>query len=180
MAGIMATTPTLKTARLTLRPFTTSDAPAVERQAGAREVALNTLHVPHPYPPGAALEWISGHQADLDEGRADEFAVDDGEVVGAIGLMMSSTASRRSATGSVCPSGAEAMPRRRRGKWCGTDSRSVRWRGSSRVTSAAIPHPAECAERRPAIRRDAAPPSQKVGRVCRRRVLGILREEWRG
>ncbi|MFL5579567.1 MAG: hypothetical protein ACJ8AO_04265, partial [Gemmatimonadaceae bacterium] len=45
------------TARLVLRPFTPADGPDVERLAGAREVADTTLHVPHPYPPGAGAAW---------------------------------------------------------------------------------------------------------------------------
>lgn len=75
--------PVLKTARLTLRPFTLEDAPRVQLLAGAREVALNTLSIPHPFPEGAAAAWISKHAADPD-GYA--FALDDGELAGAIGL----------------------------------------------------------------------------------------------
>jgi RimJ/RimL family protein N-acetyltransferase len=37
--------PTLTTDRLVLRPFTPDDAPAVERLAGAREVAATTYAV---------------------------------------------------------------------------------------------------------------------------------------
>jgi RimJ/RimL family protein N-acetyltransferase len=78
--------PTLNTARLVLRPFTLSDAPAVQRLASDREIAANTLLIPHPYPEGAAEEWIRGH-----DGASDNtiFAIaprDGGEVMGAIGL----------------------------------------------------------------------------------------------
>ena len=59
----------------------------MQRLAGAREVAATTLAIPHPYPDGAAEEWISGH-----EGRDDAtFAIErreDGALVGAIGLRM--------------------------------------------------------------------------------------------
>ena len=55
----MTAQPTLHTSRLTLRPFTLDDAPAVQRLASAYEVALNTLLIPHPYPDGAAEEWIA-------------------------------------------------------------------------------------------------------------------------
>ena len=80
--------PTLRTARLTLRPFGMSDAPAVQELAGAREIALNTLVIPHPYPEGAAQEWIGKHQADFDEDRIVHFAVDDGQLTGAMGLVL--------------------------------------------------------------------------------------------
>lgn len=71
----------MKTERLTLRPFTLEDAPAVQTLAGVYEVALNTLMVPHPYPDGAAEAWIA-----MEEPH--RFAIDDGQLVGAIGLMM--------------------------------------------------------------------------------------------
>jgi ribosomal-protein-alanine N-acetyltransferase len=49
----------LETERLVLRPPDLADAPAIQRLAGAREVALNTLMIPHPYPDGAAEAWIT-------------------------------------------------------------------------------------------------------------------------
>ena len=49
----------LATERLLLRPPDLADAPAIQRLAGAREVAYNTLLIPHPYPDGAAEEWIT-------------------------------------------------------------------------------------------------------------------------
>ena len=75
----------LTTKRLTLRPFTIADAPDVQTLAGAREVALNTLHIPHPYPEGAAEAWIAKHQQDQSE---IVFAIDaDHRLIGAIGLV---------------------------------------------------------------------------------------------
>ena len=73
----------IATQRLTLRPFTAADAPDVQRLAGAREVAENTLLIPHPYPDGAAEVWIAGHEERRD---VFSFAIDDGHLVGAIGL----------------------------------------------------------------------------------------------
>ena len=53
--------PTLATRRLTIRPFAEVDAPDVERLAGDVRVAKSLLSMPHPYPAGAALEWIGRH-----------------------------------------------------------------------------------------------------------------------
>lgn len=72
----------LVTQRLHLRPFTAADAAAVQRLAGAHEVALNTLLIPHPYPDGAAEAWIAKHAQSAEL----TFAIDDGQLVGAIGL----------------------------------------------------------------------------------------------
>ncbi len=78
--------PILTTERLVLRPFVLADAPAVQRLAGDREIAANTLLIPHPYPEGAAEEWIKGH----DEQSPNQiFAISlrgVGEAMGAIGL----------------------------------------------------------------------------------------------
>jgi RimJ/RimL family protein N-acetyltransferase len=84
----MTVLPVLRTARLTLRPFELADASAVQRLAGAYEVALNTLTVPHPYPDGAAEEWIRKQQEELEAGRLQNFAVADAcGLVGSMGLM---------------------------------------------------------------------------------------------
>ncbi|MEK6371707.1 MAG: GNAT family N-acetyltransferase [Acidobacteriota bacterium] len=75
------------TERLVLRPFTLADAPAVQRLAGAREIALNTLLIPYPYPEGAAEAWISKPRDPNDI----NFAItlrESGELVGAIGLVV--------------------------------------------------------------------------------------------
>lgn len=79
--------PVLRTERLVLRPFTLADAPAVQQLASAYEVALNTLMVPHPYPDGAAERWIGTHQTEFEEDRSINFAIDDGQLTGAIGLI---------------------------------------------------------------------------------------------
>ena len=51
----------LATKRLLLRPFTLDDAPAVQHLVSAYEIAENTLLIPHPYPDGAAADWIAKH-----------------------------------------------------------------------------------------------------------------------
>ena len=82
--------PTLRTGRLVLRPFTLADAPDVQRLAGAYEVALNTLAIPHPYPDGLAEQWIARHQADWDEDKLVHVAIDDGQLAGAMVLVLQS------------------------------------------------------------------------------------------
>lgn len=84
----MTQRPSLRTARFALRPFDASDAPAVQELVGEYDIALNTLMIPHPYPEGAAAEWIAKHQSDFDENRIVHFAIDDGAVAGAMALVM--------------------------------------------------------------------------------------------
>lgn len=88
----MTAQPTLETARLILRPFTVTDAPVVQRLAGAFEVADTTLNIPHPYPEGAAREWIATHGDNFAEGSAVTFAIvvrETDEVAGAVSLGIS-------------------------------------------------------------------------------------------
>ena len=86
--------PTLRTDRLVLRPFVLTDAPAVQALASVRELADTTLNIPHPYPAGAAEEWIATHGAASATGAAAAFAVTErvrdhaGPVVGAISLVV--------------------------------------------------------------------------------------------
>jgi ribosomal-protein-alanine N-acetyltransferase len=85
----MGQIPTLMTPRLTLRPFTLDDAPAVQRLAGAWEIAETTANIPYPYEDGMAEEWISTHQERFDKGEAVSLAITlstDGRLMGAIGL----------------------------------------------------------------------------------------------
>lgn len=77
--------PTIRTRRLVLRPFSMADAPRVQQLAGAREVALNTMQIPHPYPDGAAAQWIAQQEANPDQYN---FAIDDGQLAGSIGLRL--------------------------------------------------------------------------------------------
>ena len=85
------TRPTLETERLLLRPFGLEDAPALQSLASAREIAATTLTIPHPYPDGAAAEWISGRAAAFERGEAVDFAIvvrDEEVLVGAVGLRL--------------------------------------------------------------------------------------------
>lgn len=80
--------PTLHANRILLSPFTLDDAAPVRRYAGDPKVARTTLHVPHPYPDGAAEKWIASHLLHYLEKRNAVFAVRSptGDVIGAINL----------------------------------------------------------------------------------------------
>ncbi|MEP6690586.1 MAG: GNAT family N-acetyltransferase [Gemmatimonadaceae bacterium] len=85
----VADQPILRTLRLALRPFAAEDAPMVQRLAGAREIADTTLHIPHPYPDGAAEAWIASHRLAWESGNSASFAITDaasGALIGAVGL----------------------------------------------------------------------------------------------
>lgn len=87
----MKTMPKLKSERLTLRPFTLDDAKAVQKLAGDKKIAETTLDMPHPYPDGAAEEWISTHQKQFERNKEIIWAItknDTGELVGAIGFKL--------------------------------------------------------------------------------------------
>jgi [ribosomal protein S5]-alanine N-acetyltransferase len=81
--------PTLETNRLILRPFVAADAPAVQRLASAREIADVTANIPHPYPDGAAEQWIATHALEYETGTHITVAIvvrGEAEICGAIGL----------------------------------------------------------------------------------------------
>jgi ribosomal-protein-alanine N-acetyltransferase len=85
------TQPTLETPRLVLRPFALADAPHIRELAGAVEIADTTLSIPHPYPEGAAAEWIALHGEMYARGAAANWAIvpkEDGVLAGAIGLVL--------------------------------------------------------------------------------------------
>ncbi len=78
--------PELITAHLRLRPFVLADAPAVPRQAGAREVAATTLRIPHPYTAGDAETFL---RLRSEPSFGYSFAITvlaSGELCGAVGL----------------------------------------------------------------------------------------------
>jgi ribosomal-protein-alanine N-acetyltransferase len=70
----MAPFPILRTERLLLRQFQSSDAPEVQRLAGVKEVAAGTF-LPHPYPDGTAEQWIASQQEEFDADTFVNFAI---------------------------------------------------------------------------------------------------------
>jgi ribosomal-protein-alanine N-acetyltransferase len=91
------TQPVLTTGRLVLRPFTLADAPRVHELAGAPQIADTTLSIPHPYPEGAAEQWIALHAESYVRGVGVNWAIvpkDGGGPAGAVGLMLTPEHSR--------------------------------------------------------------------------------------
>jgi ribosomal-protein-alanine N-acetyltransferase len=85
----MKSRPTIQTSRLVLRPFTDDDIPSVQELASHRAIAENTASIPHPYPEGAAAQWIATHDEDFEQDRIHHFAIAlDGRAVGSIGLIL--------------------------------------------------------------------------------------------
>lgn len=83
--------PTLRTKRLTLRPFNLTDADEVQRMASNYELYKTTLNIPHPYEEGMAEAWISSHDADLTERHLVTLALvrtEDNQLVGSLTLGM--------------------------------------------------------------------------------------------
>lgn len=85
-------TVTIETRRLLLRPFTAADAAAVEGYVARWEIARMTTRIPHPYPEGAAIKWIAGHEAARRDASEYTFAVTlqgEDKAIGAVGLRRS-------------------------------------------------------------------------------------------
>ena len=94
--------PILETTRLLLRPFAATDAPDVQRLAGAPEVADTTLNLPHPYAVSDAEQWIASQPARFAAGSNVAYALTrrtDGVLLGAISLMNISERHRRAELG---------------------------------------------------------------------------------
>ncbi|MBU2492125.1 MAG: GNAT family N-acetyltransferase [Bacteroidetes bacterium] len=84
----------IKTERLLLRPFNLNDAKRVQQLAGDKRISDTTLFIPHPYPDGAAEEWISTHKEKAESGNEYVFAItlkDQNDIIGAIGLVVNKT-----------------------------------------------------------------------------------------
>lgn len=88
---MMDAIPTLETRRLRLRSLTLADAPAVQRLAGAPEIADTTLNIPHPYADDLAEQWIAGLAEVARSGAGRTWAIADRSsdaLLGAIGLII--------------------------------------------------------------------------------------------
>ena len=86
--------PSLESTRYILRPFTADDAPAVQLLAAEKRISDMVSNIPHPYPEGAALQWISTHVPGWEKGVQASFAIVDKtnhELCGAIGLSIDTT-----------------------------------------------------------------------------------------
>lgn len=81
--------PTLETERLILRPLENGDAARIQELAGEREIAANTLAIPHPYTIKDARWWIKDQRKFFARGERVDFVMtrkEDSILVGAIGL----------------------------------------------------------------------------------------------
>lgn len=81
-----------ETTRLYLRFFELSDAANVQQLAGSEEVARTTLAIPHPYPDGAAENWIEAVRQLSESGDSYAFAMitkDDGTLIGNMSMGVS-------------------------------------------------------------------------------------------
>lgn len=86
--------PSLDTERFLLRPFTSEDAARVQLLAADKRISEMVSNIPHPYPDGAALDWITTHRPAWEAGSQASFAIIDkatNELRGAIGLSLKMT-----------------------------------------------------------------------------------------
>jgi ribosomal-protein-alanine N-acetyltransferase len=83
--------PVLETERLVLRPYSLADARRVQEMCGDEAVASTTLAIPHPYPDGAAEQWISTHADGFRKGSEVTLAITQrpgGLVVGSMAIFV--------------------------------------------------------------------------------------------
>ncbi|MGB5615209.1 MAG: GNAT family protein [Desulfobacterales bacterium] len=67
---------TLETPRLRRRPREQSDASAIQKAAGAREIADTMISLPHPYPAGEAERYAIRQLSERDAGRSVTFIIE--------------------------------------------------------------------------------------------------------
>lgn len=82
--------PSLVTERLILRPLQLTDAERVCDLAGDREIAAQSIQIPHPYDVEDARMWIITQNEEFEDGKQLNFAIierNSGELIGVIGLL---------------------------------------------------------------------------------------------
>ena len=93
----MTDQPTLTTDRLKLRPLTLVDALRVQCLAGDFAIADTTVLIPHPYPDGAAEQWIATHADTFRRRAAVAFGIEEnasGQIVGVIDIVLTPSQER--------------------------------------------------------------------------------------
>ena len=96
-AAIAGPRPVLETARLVLRPYRLGDAADLQRLAGDRRIAATTATIPHPYPDGAAEEFIGAQEERWRDGTHLTCAITERGVdalMGAVGLVFAAEHAR--------------------------------------------------------------------------------------
>jgi ribosomal-protein-alanine N-acetyltransferase len=68
--------PVLETQRFRLRPIELSDAPVIQKAAGAREISDTMISIPHPYPAGEAERYVQRQRSERDIGRLAAFVIE--------------------------------------------------------------------------------------------------------
>ena len=87
----------IETERLFLRKLTQTDADRIEELAGDYDVAKTTLNIPHPYPKGAAKDFIERTLLAEDDGEIHTYAIvekRENNVIGIIGIKLTLTHER--------------------------------------------------------------------------------------
>jgi [ribosomal protein S5]-alanine N-acetyltransferase len=83
----VASFPVIDTPRLRLRRPALDDAPEMRRLAGDPAVADTTLNIPHPYPEGAAEQWIAEQWTAFAAGTDTAFTITEREADRLIGVI---------------------------------------------------------------------------------------------
>ncbi len=81
--------PSLESKRLLLRPFVPADATTIQLLASDKRIAATTLSIPHPYPEGAAANWLAQQAKLIDQAKLLPFAITrktDAELLGVVSL----------------------------------------------------------------------------------------------
>lgn len=79
--------PVLETPRLRLRPIELSDTSAIQKAAGARQIADTMISLPHPYPAGEGERYVAKQQARQEVGRSVTFTIEQKAERGFCGLV---------------------------------------------------------------------------------------------